>query len=297
MAISIASNIAALLAQRNIDESTETLNTTFARLSSGLRINSSSDDAPGLSIATRLTSQIRGLNQAARNANDGISLIQVADGALEETTDALQTIRDLSIEASSAALASDDRESIWKEVNALMSTIDRISANTEYNDLTLLDGTYSQATNGVNFQVGPEGNETVKLNINAATASAVGVTKSIVITAFSMGGGSTGGTGLTATSAQSFLNSMIDVVDSAITSVSDIRADLGAVQSRLDITLNNLQNMSTNTESARSNIMDADIAAETTLLTRNVILQQAGVAVLTQSNLQPQLALQLLRGL
>ncbi|MBF0367960.1 MAG: flagellin FliC [Magnetococcales bacterium] len=273
MAFAINTNVASLNAQRNLMKSTNALGTTFERLSSGLRINSAKDDAAGLSISTRMTAQIRGTNQAVRNANDAISLMQVAEGALDETSNALQRIRELAVQAANDTYIDSDRNDMQDEVNQLLSEIDRIATTTEFNDTLLLSG-----FTGKDFHVGADAGQTIQVSIdNATTASLI----------------SNGGSDVIVSNQQS-ANATITRIDNALDSVSDIRAGLGALQNRFESTIANLTNVSENTSAARSAIMDADIAAETAALTRNSILQQAGTAILAQANQQPQLALQLL---
>ncbi|MBF0341495.1 MAG: flagellin FliC [Magnetococcales bacterium] len=277
MSISINTNIAALNAQRKLDGTTKALSTTYQRLSSGLRINSAKDDSAGLTIATRMNAQIRGLNQAARNANDAISMSQVAEGALDETTNALQRIRELSVQAANDTLVANDRMAIQKEINQLMSEIDRISTHTQFNNQVLLSGAWETAKV---FQVGANAGQTITMTVDRTT------TASLL---------SAGATGAINVSTQGSANATIARIDRALDSVSDIRANLGAFQNRFEAVINNLSNVSENTSASRSRIMDADIAAESANLTRNSILQQAGTAILAQANQQPQIALQLLR--
>lgn len=286
MAMIISTNVASITAQKNLRRSTSALGQTFERLSSGMRINRAADDAAGLAVATRMGSQIRGFNQAIRNTNDAISMIQVAEGAVSETESALQRIRELSVQAANDTLVTSDREDIWQEVNQLLSEVDRIATDTEYNGQQLLGGTGSVALSRT-FQVGADANKTVDLTVNVAGTSAIGVDVDDMLTATSMAA-------LTNTAQQTKANSVITMVDSAIASVSDIRANLGAMQNRLESIITNLEHVSENTEQSKSRILDADIAAETAKLTRNAILQQAGSAILAQANAQPQMALQLL---
>ncbi|MBF0165820.1 MAG: flagellin FliC [Magnetococcales bacterium] len=273
MPLFINTNVASLNAQRNLERSTGALGQTFARLSSGLRINSAKDDAAGLAISNRMTSQIRGLNQAIRNANDGISLSQVAEGALLETGNSLQRIRELAVQAANGTNTPEDRADLQKEVSQLLSEIQRVSEQVQFNNTKILDGTYNS---GQQFQIGANANQTITVSIKAATFSALfgGTTVSI---------GTVSGA-----------NSALVQVTNALNSVSDIRANLGAIQNRFEAVIANLSNVVENMSAARSRILDADIANETATLTRNAILQQAGTAVLAQANQQPQLALQLL---
>ncbi len=301
MSLTINSNIAALSAARHLRKSTEALGTTYTRLSSGLRINSAKDDAAGLKIASNMTAKIRGMNQAIRNANDAISMVQVAEGALDETSNALQRMRELVVQASSGTNSSSDRGDIWEEAVQLAEEIDRISLNTSYNGQSLLLGS-TMATSGAQIQIGAEtgSGQTMTITMEAMNLSAIGVggfTENSFYGAYSFGGGSAGDTGttnLSTTDQLTYMESMVSRIDSALDSVSDLRSSLGAIQNRLESTIANLGNISENTAAARSRIMDADIAQETTNLTRNSILQQAGTAILSQANQQPQLALLLL---
>ncbi|MBF0435583.1 MAG: flagellin FliC [Magnetococcales bacterium] len=282
MALSINTNMSSLNAQRRLTFSTNTLGKTFERLSSGLRINRAGDDAAGLSISTRMTAQIRGENQAIRNTNDAISVTQVAEGALNETTSALQRIRELAVQAANDTNNSSDRNNLQQEINQLVYEVQRISSQTKFNKLSVLNGSFATKK----FQVGENGGQTITMSIKAASVRALGV-NSLNAKIYSA-------TGTTAAKMQSMANSLIAVVDRALDSVSDIRAMLGAYQNRFEAVIANLSNMVENTSAARSRILDADIAAETASLTRNAILQQAGTAILAQANQQPQIALKLL---
>ena len=280
MSLSINTNVQSLNSQRALMRSTSSLGVTFKRLSSGLRINSAADDSAGLSIATRMTAQVRGTNQAVRNANDAISLLQVAEGALDETTNALQRMRELAVQSANDTNTSSDRADLQKEVSQLISEIQRIADNTEFNNQVLLSGGYAGAGATTNkfFHVGPDANQTIQITIASADATAIGVN------ALSIGSGA----------GQAGANTAITTLDTALNSISDIRASIGAFQGRFEAVIANLVNVSENTSAARSRIMDADIAAESANLTKNAILQQAGTAILAQANQQPQIALQLL---
>ncbi len=280
MALFINTNLASINSQRNLMRSTNQLGTTFARLASGMRINSAKDDAAGLSISTRMTSQIKGLNQAMRNANDGISLAQVAEGALDETTNALHRIRELAVQSANDTMTGSDRDDLQLEVNQLLSEIQRIATQTEFNTSAVLDGTYDGTTQSMVIQVGAEEGQIIAFSIGATSLEGLGVNS----TALSIGSGA----------GQAGAGATITTIDAALENVSDIRANLGAVQNRFSSVIANLSNVVENMSAARSRIMDADIAAETATLTRNAILQQAGTAVLAQANQQPNLALQLL---
>ena len=407
MALTINTNVASLNAQRNLGKSQNDLNTSMERLSSGLRINSAKDDAAGLAISNRMTSQIRGLNQAARNANDGISLAQTAEGALQESTNLLQRMRELAVQSANDTNSQSDRDSLNAEVTQLKAELNRIAETTQFNGRYILDGSLTDAT----FQVGANAgaNQTISFNIAGASGSDLGTAVASVETGsaavaasatfatnidlsadtagaagndFSIAvvndntvevsasldadtgvitvtgnfsdtaaAGSAiateqtvfdaldGIAGITAAEGAGFISattiesapapvgtfasgadesadyaatiattlvdgvtvasredswSAIASIDLALSDVDTIRGDLGAVQNRFESTIANLQNVSENLSAARSRILDADIAMETSAMTKNNILQQAGVSILAQANQMPQLALSLL---
>ena len=400
MALTINTNIAALNAQRNLGKSQNDLNQSMQRLSSGLRINTAKDDAAGLAISDRMTAQIRGLNQAARNANDGISLAQTAEGALQESTNMLQRMRELAVQSANDTNSASDRASLNDEIIQLRAEIDRIAITTEFNGRKIIDGTMTDAT----FQVGANAgvNQTITFSIDSALAADLGTdavvagavtpatqatgtgatlanaTMTITAVAGSAADGVTGdnysviinnggigvsisgttitvslapgatagqavtaintdgvvgllvqasadGTGLVAVQAETIslangadaivaddtgtktiadvtvdtraqASITIDSVDIALENIDTIRAKLGAVQNRFESTIANLNNVSENLSAARSRILDADIAMETSAMTKANILQQAGVSILAQANQTPQLALKLLQG-
>lgn len=394
MALTINTNVMSLNAQRNLGKSQSALANSMQRLSSGLRINSAKDDAAGLAISDRMTSQVRGLNQAARNANDGISLAQTAEGALQESTNILQRIRELAVQSANDTNSSSDRTSLNSEVTQLKSELDRIAQTTEFNGKKLLDGTMS-ATGGsaATFQVGSNAgtNQTISFNIESAKATDLGqvitgvtglataaigtgltvtaktsgtagnsisVTEAIVTGTAAGGVVTVSGSAITVTvntadslsitdsTVASLINGnasasalvtatgngsaefaaatttltggvpevigavkvnnlavdtranavvAINSVDKALESVDTIRGGLGAVQNRFESTIANLNNVGENLSAARSRILDADIAQETSAMTKSNILQQAGVAILAQANQAPQLALSLLK--
>ncbi|QOJ08432.1 flagellin domain-containing protein [Nitrosomonas sp. H1_AOB3] len=271
----INTNIASLNAQRNLNVSQNSLSTALQRLSSGLRINSAKDDAAGLAISERMTSQIRGMNQAARNANDGISLAQTAEGALVEIGNNLQRIRELAVQSANATNSEDDREALQKEVTQLIDEIQRVGEQTSFNGTKLLDGSFASQI----FQVGANEGETIDFtDIADVTASGLSV-DSVDIT----------GTDGTAAA------TVITTIDDALKIVNSTRADLGAIQNRFSSAIANLQTSAENLSASRSRIQDADFAAETAALTRAQILQQAGVAMLSQANALPNNVLSLLR--
>jgi len=280
MSLFVNTNVSSLNAQRQLFDVSNSLSTSFERLSSGFRINSAADDAAGLQITDRMTSQIEGLNQAVRNANDAISLSQTAEGALSETTTALQRIRTLAIQSQNGINSSADRAALQKEVSALRTEISRIATTTEFAGVSILSGAFSAS-----FLVGANSGQTISVNLSTPTLTAAGVS----------GFGPSGlgiGTGdvLSAENASTIL----DNVDSAISAIGSLRADLGALQNRFQSTIRNLSNISENVSAARSQIKDTDFATETANLTRNQIIQQASTTVLSQANQRPQAALQLL---
>jgi flagellin len=277
MSLVVNTNIASINAQRNLSSSQGLLYRSMQRLSSGLRINSAKDDAAGLGISDRMTAQIRGLNQAARNAQDGISLAQTAEGALQETTNMLQRMRELTVQAVNDTNSAEDRDSLDAEYQQLLLEIDRIAQSTTFNGVSLINGSGPAA---LTFQVGANNstNDIIEVDLSGIDATTTGL---------SVGGALTGTTGAA-------LQPIIEEIDDAITLIDTARGTLGAVQSRFESTISNLMNVSENLSASRSRIMDADIAAETANLTKANILQQAGAAVLAQANQTPMLALSLL---
>lgn len=289
MALFINTNINSLNAQGHLRESTNALGKTFQRLSSGMRINSAKDDAAGLSIGTRMTAQIKGVSMAIRNANDGISMAQVADGAMSETTNALQRIRELAVQSASDLMTPGDRADLQMEVGQLLSEIQRIANDTEFNGFALISGKYAgdennAATSKLIIQVGANSGQIIAFSMGDMGLAGLFSMNDIEaqIPNMSVGG-------------RVEAEAAIAQLDVAIDIVSRNRANLGAVQNRFHAVIASLANTVENVSAARSRIMDADIASETASLTQLAILQQAGTAVLAQANQQPQLALQLLR--
>ncbi|WP_233078047.1 flagellin [Rheinheimera soli] len=276
MALFVNTNVSALNAQRQLINSGKTLDTSFQRLSSGFRINSAADDAAGLQISNRLTAQIQGLDQAIRNANDGISLSQVAEGAMDEITNALQRIRVLSVQSQNGINSSADRVALQKEVSALKTEISRIATTTQFGGVKLLDGMYSST-----FLVGANAGQTISVNISRTG-----------------GGFGASGLGIAGLSISSLAGASraLAQIDSAINVIDSKRADLGAIQNRFQSTIRNLSNIVENISAARSRIKDTDFAKETAELTRSQILQQASTTILSQANQRPQSALSLLQG-
>lgn len=272
MALTVNTNVSSLNSQRNLSNSTNDLSTSFERLSSGLRVNSAKDDAAGLQIGTRLQSQVNGLNQGARNANDGISISQTAEGALDETTNMLQRMRVLSIQSANGSNSASDRAALNKEFVELKSEIDRIANDTTFGGVKVLDGSYD-----VDFQVGADANQTIGVKITT-TMDQTG----LALNAIDID---------TASEAQA----AITAIDNALSTVNDVRADLGAKQNRFSSTIRNLENVAENVSASKSRIMDADFAQESANLARNQVLQQASSSMLAQANQQPQIALSLLQ--
>ena len=273
MSLYVNTNSSALNAQRQLFDVSNKLSTSFERLSSGFRINSASDDAAGLQISDRLTSQVQGLNQAVRNANDAISLTQTTEGALAEVTTSLQRIRQLAVQSQSGINSSSDRAALQKEVSALKTEISRISTDTQFGGVDLLKGSYSAT-----FLVGANAGQTISVNLSR-----------------SGGFGASGlGVGSVSISTASNASSALTAIDTAISTIGGVRADLGALQNRFQSTIRNLSSVSENLEGARSRIRDTDFASETAELTRNQIVQQASISVLSQANQRPQAALSLL---
>ncbi|MDT0628224.1 flagellin [Alteromonas sp. W364] len=278
MSIFVNTNVSALNAQRQLFDSGQALNKSFERLSSGFRINSAADDAAGLQISDRITSQLEGLNQAVRNSNDAISLAQTAEGALAETTNSLQRIRQLAVQAQNGINSSSDRLALQKEVSALKTEISRIATDTKFNNVSLLNASYSAA-----FLVGANSGQTISINLSAGNITGAS-------------GFSATGLGIGSLTVDTFANASaaLTSIDTAISAVGGVRADLGALQNRFESTIRNLSNISENLAGARSQIRDTDFATETAELTRNQIIQQASISVLSQANQRPQSALALL---
>lgn len=267
----IQHNIAALNAHRQLGVNNTAAGKSLERLSSGFRINRAADDAAGLAISEKMRSQIRGLNQAIRNAQDGISLVQTAEGATQEIHSMLQRMRELAVQAASGTYTDDDRAALQDEVDQLIEEIDRIAKNTEFNTLTLLSGGITNSA----IQVGANADQTIEIEINNLTASEIGVS------------------GLSISSGGSAQNA-ISTIDEAIEKVSEERAKLGALQNRLEHTIANLGVTMENLTAAESRIRDVDMAAEMMEFTKFNILNQASIAMLAQANMQPQSVLQLL---
>lgn len=282
MAMVINTNVASLNSQRMLDRTNMSLKTSMERLSSGLRVNSAKDDAAGLAIADGMTSQIRGMTVAMRNANDGISMAQTAESAMGSITETLQRMRDLGVQAANRGAVSDsDRQKLQTEFKQLGDEINRIIQNTEFNGKKILNGSLV----GAIFQVGAGTSTNNQISITVSNLTAVSGVGTIASGGVSIGSGATSAGVLSA----------INIIDTAIAKIDDFRATLGAVQNRFTTTIGNLQSSIENQSAARSRIMDADFATETSNLSRSQILQQAGTAMLAQANQSNQSVLSLLR--
>lgn len=274
----INTNTLSLVAQNNLNKSQSALATSIERLSSGLRINSAKDDAAGQAISNRFTSQISGLNQASRNANDGISMSQTAEGALNEINNNLQRIRELTVQAKNGTNSDTDLTSLQDEVTSRLSEIDRIASKTTFNGINLLDGTGGTAGK-VNIQVGANDGDTITIDLSAAKAD----TTTLGVKTLDM------------TTASGASDTSLATIDAAIAKIDTARSGLGATQSRFDSTISNLNNTVTNLSSAQSRIQDADYATEVSAMSRAQILQQAGTSVLAKANQSSQSVLSLLQ--
>ncbi|REL34796.1 flagellin [Thalassotalea euphylliae] len=272
MALVVNSNVSSLNAQRQLSRSTDDLGTSYERLSSGKRINSAKDDAAGLQISSRLTSQVNGLNQASRNANDAISLAQTAEGALEEYTNTIQRMRTLAVQASNGSNSTADRVALDTEYTALEAELTRISTDAEFGGVKLLNGTYAET-----FQVGANAGQVISVSINQNfnNTTMLGSASNL----------------LTFSAAQT----AIERLDSALATVNSTRADLGAAQNRFSSVIRSNDNTAQNVSASRSRIEDTDYAAESAALARSNVLQQASSTILAQANQQPQIALSLLQ--
>ena len=332
MALYVNTNVSSINAQRKLANSTLALNTSYQRLSSGLRINSSKDDAAGLQISDRLTSQINGLNQGNRNANDGIALAQTIEGALDETTNMLQRIRTLAVQAANGTNTAKDRQALQEEVKSLSHEITRIAQKTTFAGATVLDG--GKAANNLMrpvagqgnqptkfeyfFQVGANANDEISLQCGAFTmlgimsmtndAKGAGATKlEIADTEADAGKADKFGLAVSANGAAKSLaywvvstpsaaQNTLKYIDEFIQTVDSKRAALGAIQNRMESTIRNQSSISENESDARSRIRDTDFASETAALTQNQIIQQASQTILSQANQRPTVALNLLGG-
>jgi flagellin len=279
MSMIINTNMAALNSQRKLNQTNDSLSTSMERLSSGMRVNSAKDDAAGLAISNKMTSQIRGMTVAVRNANDGISLSQTAESAMGTMTETMQRMRDLAVQAANdAAVTTSDREKLQTEFKQLNDELTRIISNTEFNGKKIINGSLSA---GAAIQVGANTASDNQITISIANLSVTIAS----VTIASIGSGATASGALAA----------IDALDAAIKAIDTSRASLGAVQNRFTTTISNLQSSIENQSAARSRITDADFAMETANLSRSQILQQAGTAMLAQANQSTQSVMKLLQ--
>ncbi len=280
MSISLLTNVTSLQAQQNLNKSQDALSSSISRLSSGMRINSAADDAAGLGISQSLQADIQSLGQAQRNTNDAVSMSQVAEGGMSQMQDIVSRMRELAVESSNSTLGTTQRGYIQTEFGQLSSEINRISGTTNFNGQNLLDGS---ASTGLTFQVGiyNTANDRLSMSITRLAASTLGST-SLHLASCSLS---------TATNAQAALGAF----DAAINQLSTSRANLGAVQNRMQVAINNLATTTTNLTAANSRITDVDIASESANMTQENILQQAGISVLSQANQMPSAALKLLQ--
>ena len=278
----INTNVKSLIAQNAMTVNNRSMDKAMQQLSTGKRINSAADDAAGLAIGNRMTAQIRGLNQAVRNANDGISMLQTAEGATQEITNMLQRMRELAVQAANDTYQSSDRSSLNNEVAALSAEITRISDNTEWNGMKLFT-----ATNASSGGIGSAGVVTLQVGIGSSAGNQFTVTLNDIDGALSL-------SGIDLTT-RSGATSALDTLDAAIATVDTDRAAFGATMNRLTYAIDNLSNISQNAQASRSRIMDTDYAQATTELARSQIIQQAATAMLAQANQAPQSVLSLLR--
>jgi len=299
----INTNVSSLNAQRNLTNTSKSLDTSYTRLASGLRINSAKDDAAGLQISNRLTSQINGLDQGNRNANDGISLAQTAEGAMDEVTTMLQRMRTLAQQSANGSNSSSDRTALQSEYTQLADEINRIASDTTFGGQKVLNG---DSTNNFHFQVGADAGQAISVNLSGNSFGVGGLagkttswnkvawdstTSAFKTTAQS---GAMAWSDIQSITTMDNAQTVLKNIDSLINTVDSTRATLGAVQNRLDSTVRNQSNIAENVSAARSRVRDADFATETANMTKQNILQQAASSVLSQANQRPQAALSLL---
>jgi flagellin len=300
MSLVINTNVASLNAQRSLAASGAELKTAMERLSSGKKINSAADDAAGFAIAERMTAQIRGLNMATKNANDGLSMIATVENATNDVTDMLHRIRELAVQAANDTNSSTDRQYLQKEVDSLMNEINRVASQTEYNGAQVLDGTRTSQK----IQVGTDSGQSITFSVAAIDTDTLGLTNDSFTDATTIDdiSSETAATSATLASGEkisvltaSDASNALTKVSAAIETVAGDRAGLGAVSNRLEYTVSNLMNVAEYTTAARSRIEDADFAAESARLAKAQVLQQTGTAMLAQANASQQLALSLFR--
>ena len=295
MSIVVNTNIGSLNAQRSLAESSKELATAMERLSSGKKINSAADDAAGFAIAERMTAQVRGLNMATKNANDGLAMLATIENATNDVTDMLQRVRELAVQAANDTNSSIDRGYLQNEVDSLLNEINRVSTQTVYNNLTVLDGSRSGS-----FQVGTEAGQTISFSINSIDTDTLGLTSDVFTAASGDVASSVidvaddAATRISVADAASAASALADIT-AAIEQVASNRASYGAMSNRLEYTVSNLMNVAEFSSAARSRIEDADFAAESARLAKAQVLQQTGTAMLAQANASSQLAIQLIR--
>jgi len=281
MALTVNTNVTSLNVQKNLNKASDALSTSMTRLSSGLKINSAKDDAAGLQIATRMTSQIRGQTMAIKNANDGISIAQTAEGAMQEQTNILQRMRELAIQSRNSSNSTEDRAALNKEFSQMSQELTRIADSTQLNGKNLLN----TASNTMTFQVGSEtsSDNQISITLGDLKATTLGVASGTI----AISGADS--------DIQANFSAAVDAIDSALQTINSSRADLGAAQNRLTSTISNLQNINENASAALGRVQDTDFAAETAQLTKQQTLQQASTAVLAQANQLPSAVLKLLQ--
>ena len=302
MPMVVNTNLGSLSAQRSLAASGVELKEAMERLSSGKKINTAADDAAGFAIAERMTAQIRGLNMATKNANDGLAMLATVENATNDVTDMLQRIRELAVQAANDSNSIQDRSFLQNEVNSLVMEINRVSTQTKYNNKVVLDGSLAGS-----FQVGTEKDQTISFAIASIDAQELGLQTATTIVSDNSAAGEysvdissgaanpTGTAGTISILSASDATASLEKISAAIEQVAQNRASYGALQNRLEYTVSNLMNVAEFTTSARSRIEDADFAAESAKLAKAQVLQQTGTAMLAQANAAPQLALQLIR--
>ena len=291
MALRINTNPGSINAQRQLASNKNAHSSSLQKLSSGLRINAASDDAAGLAISEKLKNQVRSTSMAERNALDGISMLQTAEGSLNEISGILIRMRELAVQSANGTLDSSDRGFINEEFSALKNEIDRISDVTEFNNHSLIDGSYSGSGKGVDFQIGLHASNPSRITREIADMHASAIGNGAV-----SGGGGTPATSVKAATVTTVSNARaaIATLDQALSDTSDNRSDIGATINRLQVTITNLQSARENLSAANSRIRDVDVAEESAKMTKNNILVQAGVSILAQANQSPQMALNLI---
>jgi flagellin len=281
MALTVNTNTTSLNVQKNLNRASDALSTSMTRLSSGLKINSAKDDAAGLQIATRMNSQIRGQNMAIKNANDGVSIAQTAEGALQESSNILQRMREIALQSRNDSNGTADRTALDKEFQQSIAELTRIAQSTNLNGKALIDGT----AGAMEFQVGAGTTSDNQITLTLSTsfdASSLGMTGTTI-------------SGVSNAANHSSVDASISAIDAALANINATRADLGAAQNRFSTTISNLQNINENASAALSRVQDTDFAAETAQLTKQQTLQQASTAVLAQANQLPSAVLKLLQ--